>query len=286
MPVVTNCIQCGYSLEGLGDDASCPECATPVARSRFGFLFVYAGDDYARAVVRGLRLVTIGVLVLVVLAVVLFVANVAMRGTGPRPYTPLLALAMLVPLAMIFFGYHAFASPDPGLSPDDQPRLARMVARVGVLACAAAVALSLLSPLLVAVGLGVGPLALALGWLRGLLIVAGVGMAFFGGGLCLVWLAKRIPDKKLVRRAKRSLWLVPLLSLMPLLLSIGVATTIALGAGGMALPRSIAIVLGCGSLVLWLASLILWWNLLDGVRKGIVNARASAVAPRPLGGPA
>jgi hypothetical protein len=282
---VTHCIQCGYSLEGLGDDANCPECATPVQRSRYGFLFVYAGDEYTRTVIRGLRFVAIGVLVFIVMLVAVIVAPIAVAGPTTSAVRQLLNLVLFLPLAMILAGYLGFVTPDPGLTRGDQPIRARRWARVGVLACAVAIALTPLVSLVAPGGVGARSLTTALLVLRGVLVVAGAGMTFVGGGVYLAWLARRIPDKKLVRRAKRLLWLVPLLVLAPFLCII-VATGFGVGAGGMAGPTVFFMWLGCGALVLWVVALVLWWNLLDAVRKGIVKARASAVAPRPPGLPA
>ena len=64
---------------------------------------------------------------------------------------------------------------------------------------------------------------------------------FFAAMLYVRWLARRVPDQKLHNRAKRFMWLGPLLQTVGLLL------------------------LGLGPLI----ALVMYWNMLDTMRKHI-----------------
>jgi predicted Zn-ribbon and HTH transcriptional regulator len=280
-PVVTHCIQCGYSLEALGDDALCPECATPVQRSRFGFHFAHAGDDYTDTVVRGLGLVTKGALLLIVafvagVLVSRFIAGMGFASIVPRLATP-------VPIAMILWGYTLMVTPDPGLGEREQPGRARACVRAGVGVCAAAAFVNLLTA---GVGprLGIAGSGAVVAIVLAVLSLVGPVLVFFASTRYVAWLASRIPDPKLTRRAKRTLWLLPLWVLLPTLVSV-LAGGAGRGAGAMSSLRTLTMLAACTSLVAWLSAPIIVWNLFDAVRKGILGARAKWTARRrPSGG--
>ena len=270
------CITCGYELLGLPIAGNCPECGRAVADSLRGILLCYADGAYLRTVLSGLGLVLNAIVVMVVGAIVFFACVlgsilIGTPGAGSGWIMTVLAVAGTLGYfgltVMSLAGYWRFSEPDPQFLVDEQPHGARRVLRAAVVVSAcAALASVLMQGLMVAgtlprvggggwmwplsgrsgaaslAGGGMSGVALAVVVMSGLVQLVG-GLAwvtqFFAAMLYTRWLASRIPDAKMVRTASRYLWLLPLIAV------VGYAC------------------IGLGPLV----AMILYWNLLDGVRR-------------------
>lgn len=236
------CRHCGYDIRALADDAACPECATPVARSRASALLGNADPDWVRAIARGARTLFIGSRLLLwtfrVFAIgVLLVLAISRWVMPPTLLIPMLVFtsAMLgLAILLCVTGGTAVATPDPRLS-HLPPRIdARIVLRSACVACF--VVLSLYAAMtLTPLGAVASPmqrplLALA----AGACVVVALALLRVLGSL-----AERVPAPRLAARARSverwSRWLLPLPLLVWLLHPL-LASLLGGAAGGAAGP--------------------------------------------------
>jgi hypothetical protein len=246
-----SCIRCGYSLTGLPDSGKCPECATPVADSRRGFLLRFAAQEWLAKVDSGLGLVLNGILLSIVVALLNIAASFAFSGS--LAVTVVMAVMGLATQAMIAYGYFKFSEPDPGYTGIERPDSARQWLRIAVIAGAAIAVVQLLLTITMLLGGGITP-----GAAGGMMIVLGilglVGIAamiawavqFFAAILYVRWLAKRVPDEAMVKKTRLYIWLLPVLATVGALIVIG--------------P---------------LIALVLYWNMLNALRKHVKASRAA-----------
>jgi len=154
---------------------------------------------------------------------------------------------------IIFIGYWKFTEPDPGFVGTEKPGSARDVARFAAIASIAISGIQTgLNVLGVASPRGASPMAL----LVGLLLLAGIAagaVQFFAIMRYTRWVAGRVPDQYIVGKTRTYIWLLPLLYTVGLLL------------------------LGFGPLI----ALVLYWNLLDRLRKHL-RSIASTGQPAKL----
>ena len=257
------CLRCGYALTGLDADGICPECGTPVADSRRGALLKFSDPEYVATLHRGVLLLLVGSITAIglstlggVLLAAMALSQSAGTGGGGTWTGTLMQVAQGLQLlgvageAMVILGWWWFSTADPALPPaarGDRPRLVIRIALVfGVLGLLAGIGMN---------GTGVGPQTFG----GGLTILGGVlmllaGLAqvarFFGGMVYLRWMAPRLPDPFVGQRAKRYMWLLPLL-----------------------------IVIGSCILIGPLIATILTWLLLNRVRKHLKSIREGTPAP-------
>ena len=242
------CVKCAYDLRGLPLDGVCPECGTPVQDSLRGWLLRYASPEYRRKLGLGLSIVLNGILAMVVLTILQMVAGFSgWRGggfdTGMHIVNFGLAIAMIA-------GYWFMTEPDPGYTGLEKPNSARQVLRTAVLAQAG---LNLLSVVLVLTGaMSTSPTgvtaATAFVLLLGFAGLVAWAVQFFATMRYMRWLAGRVPDAAMQKRTETYMWLLPVLSIVGIIL------------------------VGLGPLI----ALILYWNLLDQLRKHLrtINRQA------------
>lgn len=239
------CVRCGYNLRGLPLAGVCPECGTPVRDSLKGLLLCYASVEFRRRIGLGLSLVLNGILAKVVLLFAGIAVTVWMGGAVG-------SIAMLladsgVTLALLA-GYWLMTEPDPGYTGLETARSARRVLRwvVGVQVGLSVLRLALhvLQPVTAPVAASMGGSAAwflgALLWLGG---ITAWGVQFFAMMRYVRWLAGRVPDALIVRRTSLYAWLLPVVHV------VGVVAC------------------GLGPLV----ALVLYWNLLDRLRKHLAS---------------
>jgi hypothetical protein len=263
------CTRCSYSLRGLPLAGACPECGTPVQDSLRGILLQFASAEYLAALGRGLSLVLNGILVMVV-AVVL---GAVMIGASGRSINAQLGsqAVQLIASGMIIFGYWRYTEPDPGFVGEETPGSARNVIRVTVCISAGAVV--------------VRAACTWLGWpssgrpvLAGTREMAQVAflthtvawtVQYFAVMQYTRWIARRIPDPYLVKRTKAYAWLLPAMSVLSV---IGIVLPIV---AMLAFRNALAALVGVSIIagVSMLVALILYWNLLDRVRKHVKAIR-------------
>ncbi len=240
------CIQCAYLLRGLPTSGKCPECGTEVAMSLREPMLGSASLDYVRKVNSGLNFVLYGILFLV-LMMILSIGAVFVMGAANAQLA--MHAAGLIGSIMIYMGYWYYTQPDPGQVAEEKQRAARKVIRI-VVAIQAVVALAHLvlglifgynaPPGVRGAAPGAAPpdaIALVIGALGIASAVAWI-IQYFAVMRYTRWLASRVPDRWIVKRTKVYMWLLPVLSTVGTLVIVG--------------P---------------LIALILYWNLLDRLRK-------------------
>ncbi len=207
------CRACGYNIRGLEPTALCPECSTPVERSILGDLLRFCDPRWLDRLASGVRLVIIGTLGGVVVAVGLTVVLVALAAGGTVALTTTVSIGASVSAAVTLItviGVWLATTPDPG---DDGTAAGsvgpRRLARWCVLADVAAAPLQMATSASGTIG-AAGP-GMAMPGLTGLAVVGtGLGLvALIGKAAALAYfgaLAGRIPRVRLARQSRTVAW--------------------------------------------------------------------------------
>lgn len=250
------CIKCAYALVGLSDNGVCPECGTSIALSLRESTLSNALPEYQRTVLRGLSFVLNGILLMIIAIILTFFSAGILGAAGGAINATWFELGlkavMFVISGIIMLGYYWYTTPDPGQVSMEATNSARSVVRITVLA-QAAIAL---------VNLGIDALGLVTSAGQDLLTIVAfvLGLAglvlwavqFFGVMRYTRWLGTRVPDFYIIRRTKTYMWLLPLIYVVGVLIVVG--------------P---------------LIALIMYWNLLDRLRKHMKSIVANG-SPAPL----
>jgi len=254
------CIQCGYYLRGLQPDGVCPECGTPVERSLRGNGLKYSSIEYVRSLRRGAWMILAAIIIQILLGVGGFVLGaVLVASSGSAGLTTAIQWGLqglgMVAAFMSLYGWWLFSELDPAYSGRDQGTTSRKVVRWAVAIAAAQTMVSFSLQAFPSMQGGGAP-----GVFTGAMAIVSLGVAavkFFASMLYVRWLAPRLPNTKVYRRAKTLMWLGPVLMTFGWLL------------------------VGLGPLI----ALILYWNMiywmykdLKQIDRDITFEGASAVA--------
>lgn len=251
-PVVndaTACFKCGYALRGLAMNGVCPECGSPVQESLRGILLQYAAPEYIQTLLKGHSWVLNGILLSIVAMVVMVFAGVAAGaiGGGAAALGAVMSAVQLAISVLIFLGYIKLTEPDPKFTGTEDANAPRKWVRITAIASIGFGVLGVLVQVLSFTGAG--------GLVDVLSVITSIGAfgawaaQFFAMMLYMKWLAARVPDAWIARRSKTYMWLLPILS------TVGV------------------FLVGLGPLI----ALVLYWNLLDRMRKHLKSIVATGV---------
>lgn len=246
------CVRCSYNLRGLPTDRNCPECSEPIANSIKGFMLQDASAEYRGKLKLGLSLVLNGILLMIVVMVGSIVLGY-FAGSAAWPRIIANGVGFLVGCIMLL-GYWKYTEPDPGYVIFEQPSSARNVVRIAV-AVGAAVSLTqfvlafFVAALSGTTSSSAGAFGTMLVVLVGLVSFAAWVVQFLGVMNYTAWVGGRVPDEFVVRRAKMYRWLLPVIYVVGAIVVIG--------------P---------------LIALVMYWNLLDRVRKHLKSIESTGMA--------
>jgi hypothetical protein len=249
------CLKCGHDLRGLPPSGACPECGMAIERSLQGNLLRFSDETYLVALHRGVFLILAAIIAQVVFYVALFVGAFALAsGTVPpmRGIELFAAFAGCLLIGVVLvqrYGWWLFSAPDQAYLGADLGTTSRIVVRVTV------AVLALLTGLNAAVesaqlGRGAGPMD-DVADIVGTALLLALAVKFFASILYLRWLALRLPDPGVDRKAKLLMWLGPLLAIVGFMMC------------------------GLGPIV----ALVLFWLLLNEVRTDIKRIREQPAEP-------
>lgn len=220
----------------------CPECGTSIALSLGESTLANASPEYLRTVRRGLSFVLNGILLMVVAVVGGIVLNGVLVSAGmlaPDAADLLLRGLMFGVSVILTLGYFWYTTPDPGQVARETTRSARVVVRTVVLIQAALSLANLALTFIAGVSPGTANIVEMVVGALWLVTQALWAVQFFAVMRYTRWLATRAPDHFVIRRTRRYMWLLPVLYIP-----------------GIAL-------FGLGPLI----ALVMYWNLLDRLRK-------------------
>lgn len=241
------CIRCGYSLQGLRVDGVCPECGTSVALSLREPLLANADPEYLRKVKSGLSAILNGILVSILMRFFVIAIAIALPGfAGAELINSFISLGVS---AWILWGYWRYTEPDPAQVSLEATNSARSIVRRSAVAQGILAVVSLVLAFASQMGLfgSFGDVAAVTIVVAQLLSTVLWAVQFFGVMRYTRWLAGRVPDMGVIAKTKRNMWLLPLLYTVGILL------------------------IGLGPLI----ALIIYWNLLDRMRKHLKSILAT-----------
>jgi hypothetical protein len=235
----TPCRKCGYNLRGLSIDGRCPECGTPVGVSVNGYFLRYSDPQYIRKLRRGVRFMLWDVLVAIMAGIGIVVLLIAIPASANSPIPKVVMMAAGV-LGVV--GAWLLTEPDPSGIGEEQYGTARKIIRVtlliGVFHSLFDLVLDTAAPAHAGVRIVIQGLAL---------IVSLIGLV--GEAAKLSYLSKfamRLPDYDLAERSRFLMRALPLS--LGIIVVLGAVQELVGGSGG--------IVVGCGTGLAGLASLI------------------------------
>jgi hypothetical protein len=213
-----------------------------------------AAPEYLQSLASGLSLVLNGILLMIMVAIGAMVLGFA-SGGSPSVVLALQFVSLGVS-AMILLGYWKFTQPDPGQVALEANNSARSVIRVTVVAQVFVALADLIIDFASSSATGTAStIVLILSVAVLLSTLALWAVQFFAVMRYTRWIATRVPDAFIMKRTKRYMWLLPVLYV----------------------PGALLLMIGP------LIALVLYWNLLDRLRKHVKSIRAGN-GPAPLKG--
>ena len=250
------CKQCGYALAGLDPGGVCPECGMSIERSLTDDRLIHSAQDYLARLHTGVFLILAGIIVqlLTVFGGIGLGIVVSMSGVGSVRAAEIATQAVSTAASIgIAYGWWLFSSPDPAFTGRFDGSTARKVVRVTTIINAGLAVVTVIlniatPPAALATPAGApatGSMAVIFYAAIGLVGVVAWGVSFFASMLYLRWLCPRIPNPRASGRAKTLMWLGPVRYI----------------------PGSCS---GIGPLI----ALVLYWNMLDWIRRDLKRIRA------------
>jgi hypothetical protein len=239
-----NCFRCDYDLTSLAPDQRCPECALPVEAS-LGHLLMRSVDPwYLAKLHKGVFTVQAAIIAMILVGFVNVGITVAMGNNMPISVEIAMSIVNTGLSFVMLYGWWLFSEPHPDYEGTHDGSDARRVVRILLIVSAIVSVISTVLYLFMSQkpsSVLVGAMVL-LGVVSLLITIA----YYIFQMLYIRWMATLLSNRKVYDRAKRLLWLGPLLMTVGLLL------------------------IGLGPII----ALVLYWNMLDWIRKDLKAIRA------------
>ncbi len=203
------CIQCGYALRGLDAKGACPECGTAIERSLRGDLLQFCSLDYVRSLRRGAQLVLASIKIRFVFGLANVAAGLAGLSGSGTVVDSLVGIICRLAVFVSLVGWWMLTEEDPSYRGRDEGRAVRRMVRYALMLTGAFQLVDLINPSLIAMPLNFSLGIMNASWDLG--AVATMAIQFFPSMLYVSWLAVRLPNFRVYQRARRLLWLAPLL---------------------------------------------------------------------------
>lgn len=116
------CLSCGYDLAGLPESGRCPECATPVERSRRGNLLRFASPAYLKTLRTGATLALVASLLYIFEWIPRIAISAILFSLGIGISNALETAINISALATMLFGWWMLSTPDPAFIGMDDSR--------------------------------------------------------------------------------------------------------------------------------------------------------------------
>ncbi len=239
------CKQCAYDLSGLDGGGMCPECGLPIERSLTDDLLEHSSPAYLTALHKGVVLVLAAIIIKLILVIggIAIGMALSLNQVNPTLFIQINYGLDFLASIMLATGWWMFSAPDPAYTGRLDGSTARQIVRITIV-IVAGIAAVVLPMRYMTINSTTGALVLIVGVLGFISLVAWA-TGFFAAMLYIRWLAPRIPDRRAFNRAKMLMWAGPLLY------TVG------------------TLCVGLGPLV----ALILYWNMLDWIRKDLKEIR-------------
>lgn len=239
------CFRCEYSLESLSSDQNCPECGLPVEASLGRMQLAKAPAEYLAKLHNGVFIIQAAIICIILVMFALVGITMAATAGGSAAPPPALELAsnvmMFILATALLVGWWMFSEPHPEYEGTYNGSDTRRAVRVLLVIAAGISALNVVLELLPASSI-VGFAILGLTVVSLFVTVA----RYITQMLYIRWMAPLLSNRKVYNRAKLLLWLGPVL------MTVGI------------------FLLGLGPII----ALVLYWNMLDWIRKDLKAIRA------------
>ncbi len=266
--IINNCFKCEYNLEGLDPSELCPECGLPIEHSIGRGAIALADDDYLKKLHKGVFFIQTAIILMVLQAMFGgIIGATAALATGTNQLDLMIQIGLQVisvAVSLLYLiGWFKFSTECPLQGMFYTGSTARKLVRITVVASLIIVVVQLatnimftLSPAtdLYVMLLGITSLA----WF-GIFIIR-----FFSELFYVRWMAPLLMNKRVHKRTTTLLWMGPIL-VVSAILTFFMAFLISLMAG------LLMLIIALSALIM----LIMYWNMLDWIRKDLKAIRLS-----------
>jgi predicted RNA-binding Zn-ribbon protein involved in translation (DUF1610 family) len=240
--IITTCFNCDYNLAGLDPSGVCPECGFTIEGSIGRGELAKANPGYLAKLHKGVFIIQAAIIVqiLMVFASIGVGVAVGMSGGQSTAFEIVTGLIFLAIALITIYGWWLFTETDPDYSGNYTGSEARKLVRIMILIGAG---FTLIQTVLNFIPVS-NTISIVIGVLALIALVVSV-IQFFAQMFYIKWMAPLIRNKKVYNRSKLLMWLGPVLMTFGILL------------------------IGLGPLI----ALVLYWNMLDWIRKDLKAIR-------------
>ncbi|MGJ8636548.1 MAG: hypothetical protein ACSHX5_06860 [Phycisphaerales bacterium] len=261
--IITNCYKCDYNLDGLDPSGSCPECGYLIADSVGRGILSRCDPAYLERLHKGVVLVQTAIILMIAYAISIgIIGTVATRITNIDPILfELIVTTLSLALSFMFLiGWYKFSTPNEQVGESYSGRNRRKFVRWMVILTA----LFKLAQLPLAF-FNYSAVVLTIGGILAIASVVLFAVRFYAEMLYVRWMAPLLRNNRVYKRTTTLMWMGPIMiggTIVTAFMSVFISPMLA--AFGM-----IFVAIGL------LAMLIMYWNMLDWIRKDLKAIRAA-----------